>query len=306
VKHSQAPEKTMKKMLIIALFAVPALGVLGCQQDPSLQSDVASLKSSVASLQDENKRLREDLSGLPRGENGEPADVGTLLARLERQERELADARRRLAELEGKPVVAVPSGEPVLEGEVAIDDGEYAKFKAMAEKDRAERDAIRAAERERRQAEQTAEAKRLAEKYGFEFDEKDPRGSIMKIMSDPVQRAKAIEAMRTEMADRRLEPLKLDDYQKKEVLRIEEDTRSKVRDAMANARENGATQEEIEQQVKTIQEEQKTQLGSVLTPEQMEEYEKSGAQMGGMIPGMGGGAGGWGGMIPGFGGGNGR
>jgi hypothetical protein len=296
----------MKKLLIVALFAVPTLGILGCQQDPSVQSDIASLKSSVASLQDENKRLRDDLSGLPRGENGEPADIGTLLARLERQERELAEANKRLAELEGKPVVVTPAPEGTVEGEVAIDDAEYAKFKAMAEKDRAERDAIRAAEREKRQAEQTAEAKRLAEKYGFEFDENDPRGSIMKIMSDPAQRAKAIEAMRTEMTERRLEPLKLDDYQKKEVLRIEEDTRNKVRDAMTNARENGATQEEIEAQVKTIQEDQKTQLGSVLTPEQMEEYEKSGAQMGGMIPGMGGGAGGWGGMIPGFGGGNGR
>lgn len=291
----------MKKLLMIALIASPLVALMGCQ-DPSTQGEIANLKSKVSTLEDKNKQLSDELAGLPRGDNGEPADLGTLLAQLERQQRAIEEANTRLAQLEKKPVM-VAGSEPATEGEVAIDDAEYAKFKAMADKDRAERDAIRQAEREQRQAEQMAEGKRLADKYGFEFDENDPRGSIMKIMSDPVQRAKAMEAMRTEMTERRLEPLNLDEFQKKEVLRIEDETRTKVRDAMANARENGATQEEIQQQVKTLQDDQKTQLGSVLTPEQMEEYEKSGAQMGGMLPGMGGG--GWGGMIPGFGGGNG-
>jgi hypothetical protein len=293
----------MKKFLMIALLTAPLIGLAGCQ-DPSTQGELANLKSKVATLEDKNKELNDRLANTPRGENGEPADVGTLLARLEQQQREIDEQNKRLAALE-KPTVIAPTDPAAPAGEVAIDDAEYAKFKAMADKDRAERDAIRQAEREKRQAEQMAEAKKLADKYGFEFDEKDPRGSIMKIMSDPVQRAKAMEAMRTEMTERRLEPLNLDEFQKKEVLRIEEETRTKVRDAMASARENGATPEEIQQQVKTLQEDQKTQLGSVLTPEQMEEYEKSGAQMGGMIPGMGGGGGGWGGMIPGFGGGNG-
>jgi len=109
-----------------------------------------------------------------------------------------------------------------------------------------------------------------------------------------------MEAMRTEMTERRLEPLNLDEYQKDEVLRIEGSTRDKIGETMRNARESGMTQEEIETEVKQIQEDQKLELERVLTPEQMEQYEESGAGMGGMIPG---GGGGFGGMIPGFGGG---
>jgi len=289
----------MKKLLIALMLALPGLAVVGCQQDTATQSEVANLKVRVATLEDENSRLRGDATGASSDENA-AGDFGALMARIERQERELAAANKRLGELEGKPAAPVAAETPAA-GEVVIDDAEYAKFKAMADKDRAERDAIRQAEREKRQAEQLAEGKRLAEKYGFEFDENDPRGSIMKIMSDPAQRAKAMEAMRTEMTERRLEPLKLDEFQKKEVLRIEEETRNKIRDAANAARENGATQEEIQQTVKTLQDDQKKQMEGVLTPEQMKQYEESGAGLGGMIPGFGGG-GGWGGMIPGGGG----
>ena len=61
-------------------------------------------------------------------------------ARLEKQERELEAANKRLAELEKKPTAteSVAGDAPKTEGEVSIDDAEYAKFKAMAEKDRAE------------------------------------------------------------------------------------------------------------------------------------------------------------------------
>ncbi|MCB9934039.1 MAG: hypothetical protein H6841_11535 [Planctomycetes bacterium] len=295
----------MKKLLIVLLLAAPAFAVFGCQQDASVQGDIANLKQQVAALQNENELLRSQIGGMPSADGGQSNDLGTLLARLERQERELEAANSRLADLEKKPeMVAAKKAEGEVEGEVAVDDAEYEKFKAMAERDRAERDAERQKQREERQAQQMAEAKKMAEKYGFEFDENDPRGSIMKIMSDPAQRAKAMEAMRTEMTERRLAPLNLDDYQKQEVLRIEDDTRKKIRETMTNARENGATQEEIQQQVKQLQDDQKAQLGSVLTPEQMKQYEESGAGMGGMmpnpedlgrmIPGFGGG-GGWGG-----------
>jgi hypothetical protein len=274
----------MKKFMLAAVLMLPALGLIGCQ-DAETQRDVASLKQQVAALQDENGQLRAQIDGMPRSENAEPLDLGVLLTRLERQERELEEANARLAQLEKKPVTVVAKSDtPEGGGEVEVDDEEYAKFKAMADRDRAEREAARQARQEERRAEQMAEAKRMADKYGFEFDENDPRGSIMKIMSDPAQRAKAMEAMRTEMTERRLEPLNLDEYQKGEVLRIEGDTRDKIREA----------------EIKQIQDDQKLELGRVLTPEQMEEYEKSGAGMGGMIPG---GGGGWGGMIPGFGGG---
>lgn len=290
----------MKKLLIALLFAAPAFALFGCQQDASVQGDIATLKQQVASLQNENERLRSQIDGIPAGEGGESSDLGTLLTRLERQERELAAANSRLADLEKKPaVVTAPKAEGEAEGEVVVDDAEYAKFKAMADRDRAERDAERQKQREERQAQQMAEAKKMAEKYGFEFDENDPRGSMMKIMSDPVQRAKAMEAFRTEMTERRLAPLNLDEFQKKEVLRIEEETRNKIRETMTNARENGATQEEIQQQVKQLQDDQKNQLGGVLTPEQMKQYEESGAGMGGMMPNPED----LGRMIPGFGGG---
>ena len=291
----------MKKFMLAALLMMPVLGLVGCQ-DAETQSEIANLKNQVASLQDENARLGEQIDGIRPGEkDGEPLDVGTLIVRLEKAERDLAAANARLEDLEKTPAKIAPSGngeQP--EAEVAIDDDEYAKFKAMADRDRAEREAARQAEREARDAERMAEAKRMADKYGFEFDEEDPRGSIMKIMSDPAQRAKAMEAMRTEMTERRLEPLNLDEYQKEEVLRIESDTRDKIRETMTNARESGMTQEEIQAEVKQIQEDQKLELGRVLDEEQMKQYEESGAGMGGMIPG---GGGGWGGMIPGFGGG---
>ncbi|MCA8916808.1 MAG: hypothetical protein KDB90_15555 [Planctomycetes bacterium] len=291
----------MKKLLIAALLMAPMLGLLGCQQDASVQGDVAMLKTQVAALQTENERLRGDLDGIPSGQGGEKTDVGTLLARLERQERELEAANKRLADLEKKPVVAKTDakveGEP--EGEVAADfsDADFEKYKAMRAKEQAERDAARAAQRE----EQMAQIAKIAEENGLEFDPKDPRGSFMKIMGDPEKRAKAMEVMKTEMDKRRLEPLGLDEYQNGEVLRIEKETRAKISDAMKSARENGATQEEIQAQVKQIQSDQSAELESVLTPEQMQTYKDSGAQAGGMIdPGM---MGGFGGMIPGMGGG---
>lgn len=290
----------MKKFMIAALLMLPALGLTGCQ-DAETQREVANLKQQVAALQDENARLSGQIDGIQPGEDGRPLDLSTLIIRLDKQDKELAAAKARLADLETMPAKGASKveGEAAPEGEIAVDDAEYAKFKAMADRDRAERDAERQKAQEERRAQQMVEAKKMADKYGFEFDEKDPRGSIMKIMSDPTQRAKAMEAMRTEMTERRLEPLNLDEYQKGEVLRIEGDTQKKIRETMTNARENGMTQEEIQAEVKQIQDDQKLEMERVLTPEQMEEYEKSGAGMGGMIPG----AGGLGGMIPGFGGG---
>ncbi|MCB9894874.1 MAG: hypothetical protein H6839_10520 [Planctomycetes bacterium] len=293
----------MKKLLMAALLLTPMLGLVGCQQDASVQGDIANMKTRIATLEDENNRLRGDIDGIPSGE-GESNDVGTLLARLERQERELEAANKRLAELEKKPAVVKTEGKTAEgegEGEVSADfsDADFEKYKAMQAKAQAERDAARAKQRE----EQMAQIAKIAEENGLEFDPKDPRGSIMKIMGDPEKRAKAMEVMKTEMDKRRLEPLGLDEYQNGEVLRIEKETRAKISDAMKNARENGATQEEMQAQIKQIQEDQSAELGSVLTPEQLETYKTSGAQAGGMIdPGM---MGGFGGMIPGFGGGGG-
>ena len=279
----------MKKFLLVALLATPALALLGCQ-DAETQRDIAQLRTSVAALQEENQRLRDGMPGeVTVAQN---TDVGALLTRLERQERELAALRDSM-----KNTTTAPASEPVVakpEGELTpADDPEFdARLNAALER----RDEARRAQQAERQAEQMAEAARLAEKYDLEFDPEDPRGSMMRIWSNPETRAKAMEAMRTEMTDRRLAPLNLDEYQKGEVLRIEEATRNKAREAAQNLRDSGATQQEIRDEVKRVQDEQKNELSRVLTPEQLEEYEKSGAGMGGMIPGMGGGD--WGGMIP--------
>lgn len=279
----------MKKFLLVALLATPALALLGCQ-DAETQRDIAQLRTSVASLQEENQRLRDGMPGeVTVAEN---MDVSTLITRLERQERELAALRDSMNKAEpapaGEPVIAKPEGELTPSEDPEFD----ARLSAALER----RDEARRAQQAERQAEQMAEAARLAEKYDLEFDPEDPRGSMMRIWSNPESRAKAMEAMRTEMTDRRLAPLNLDDYQKGEVLRIEEATRNKARETAQNLRDSGATQQEIQDEVKRVQDEQKNELARVLTPEQLEEYEKSGAGMGGMIPGMGGGD--WGGMIP--------
>jgi predicted ATP-dependent serine protease len=84
------------------------------------------------------------------------------------------------------------------------------------------------------------------------------------------------------MNNRRLSALGLDDYQMREVQRIEGETRQKIRDTMTNARASGATQEEIAQQVQNVRNEQEQDLKRVLTPEQYEEYERTAA--GGLIP----------------------
>lgn len=291
----------MKKFMLAALLMMPALGLIGCQ-DAETQRDVASLKQQVAALQDENMRLRDEIGGIQPGESGQPLDMSAMVIRLEKAERDLAAANARLEDLEKSPAKATPKVGVEGEGEAAVDPDFAAQVEAVLnereERERAEREQ----RQEERRAEQMAEAKRLADKYGFEFDENDPRGSMMKIWSDPAQRAKAMEAMRTEMTERRLAPLNLGEYEKGEVLRIESETRDKIRETMTNARETGMTQEQIEAEVKQIQEDQKLELGRVLTPEQMKQYEESGAGMGGMIPG----GGDWGGMIPGFGGGRGR
>ena len=297
----------MKKFLIAALLTAPAIALFGCQQDASVQGDIASLKSQVASLETENERMRAALDARPVSESGEPEDLGALLTRLERQERELADANDRLAKLEKTPVVVKAASPDAADSEgegdeVVADfsDADFEKFKAMQEKERALRDA----ERQKQREAQMAEIAKIAEDNGLEFDPKDPRGSMMKIWSDPEKRAKAMEVMRSEMTKRRLEPLNLDEYQTKEVLRIEEGTRNKISEAMTNARENGATQEEMQAEIKQIQADQEAELGQILSTEQMEQYKESGAGMGGMIPGMGGGMiPCMGGMIPGFGGG---
>lgn len=262
----------MKRLTLALLLAVP-VAIAGCQDNASLQSDVSLLKAQVAMLQDDNEQLRN--RPLPIVDTTAAEEVEALRYRLEQAEQKLEATENQLAELRKTPA---PATVEAAEEANAPGDSEYEGFKAMQER----LDAERRAERNERRAEQMQEWAKVAKENGLEFDAENPRASIQRIMMDPVQRAKAFEAMRTEMNNRRLGALGLDDYQMREVQRIETETRQKVRDAMAGARETGATQEEVAQQVQSVRKEQEDELKRVLTPEQYEEYEKSAAA--GMIP----------------------
>ncbi|MBX3461344.1 MAG: hypothetical protein KF696_15475 [Planctomycetes bacterium] len=289
----------MKRLLLALILAAPAIALFGCQ-DASLKGDVAMLQQQVAALRDDNEQLRNSMTQRgPDGTTGN-SDVNAMAVRLERAELELKNAKAKLAELEARPaaVVAAPG-----EGGEASATKEV--MKAQVDEILRERDEARRLEREKRQQEQMARAAELAKENGIDFDPADPRGSIQRIMANPEQRAKAMQVMQQEMTKRRLEPLGLDERQTQEVLRIEGDTRNKIRETMNNARASGASQEEIAQQVDNIRKDQEDQLKRTMTPEQYEQYQQSGAGMGGMIPGnwqdmippgmIPGGGGGWGG-----------
>lgn len=272
----------MKRVLMALILATPALGLIGCQDNSGLKADMNRLEAQVAALAAENKNLREGT--VSTGEAPRDNTAQSLAVRLQDTERDLEAALKRIADLEKNKstVVAKPTEGEAAPAETTVDEKAYADFKAMQDRYNDERRAARDA----RQAEQMAEVAKIAKENGIEFDPNDPRGSMMKIWADPVQRDKAMQVMRSEMTKRRLEPLGLDERQTADVLRIEDEGRTKMREAMQNARANGATQEDIQREMKTIQDQQKQDLQKVMTPEQYEEYEKSGAATGGMMPSM--------------------
>ncbi|MBK8206448.1 MAG: hypothetical protein IPK87_06565 [Planctomycetes bacterium] len=276
----------MKRILLALLLASPAVALIGCQ-DASLKGDVAMLQQQVSAMREDNEQLRNSLANR-KDATGQPVgDLATLQARLEQTESSLAAANKKIADLEARPATVVAKAEG--EGEPAKASDE---FKAQVEQVLKERDDARRAERDKQRQEQLARAAELAKENGIDFDPADPQGSIRRIMSNPEQRAKAMQVMQQEMTKRRLEPLGLDERQTEEVLRIEKESRDKIRETMTNARTSGASQEEIAQQVEAVRKDQEDQLKRTMTPEQYEQYEKSGAGMGGMIPG------GWQDMIP--------
>lgn len=292
----------MKRILMALILSTPALGLIGCQDNSGLKADMNRLEAQVAALAAENRNLR-DGSSAPT-ESVRDTTAQSLAVRLQDTERDLDAALKRIADLEKNKstVVAKPADPTVPEGEVKADEKAYTDFKAMQDRYNDERRVAR----EARQAEQMAEVAKIAKDNGIEFDPNDPRGSMMKIWADPVQRDKAMQVMRSEMTKRRLEPLGLDERQTSDVLRIEDESRTKIRETMQNARANGATQEDIQRDVKAIQDQQKQDLKKVMSPEQYDQYEKSGAATGGMMPNMEDLGRMFPGGIPGMGGGGGR
>lgn len=293
----------MKRVLLAGLM-IPALWVAGCSDNSALQRDLDAQKKQVADLRAELQELRGTSQPVT-ANGGGSAETTALLARLERAESSLDAAGKRIAELESRPAVAAPA-QPGTETAGTVDEKAYADFKAMAERRDKERDEVRRADREKRQAEQMAEAERIAKENGLEFDPNNPQESFRKIMSDPAQRQKAMEAMRNEWDKRRFANTGLDENQITQVKEIEKRSRDRIRETMQTARESGATQEEISQQIQQVNKEQEDELKRVMTEDQYKKYQENGGAMGGMMGGMGG-MGDLGrmippGMIPGFGG----
>ena len=290
----------MKRILLAGLIA-PALWVAGCADNSALQRDVDALKKQVADLKSENQDLRGASQPVATNGGGISVETTNLLARLEKAEGTLDAANKRIAELEAKPAGVAPVAQP---GTAApVDEKAYADFKALSDRYNEERDAARRADREKRQAEQMAEAERIAKENGLEFDPNNPQESFRKIMMDPEKRQKAMEAMRNEWDKRRFANTGLDESQVTQVKEIEKRSRDRIRETMQTARESGATQEEISQQIQQVNKEQEDELKRVMTEEQYKKYQENGGSMGGMMGGLGG-MGGMipPGMIPGFGG----
>jgi hypothetical protein len=294
----------MRYLVAVLMLVGSALALSGCRDDSEVRADLARLQQQVAALQDENTRLNEELARTA-AEKAEPADLTELMRRMDRADERLLEAERKLAAQAEKKDPA-PDTEAVVEERDPATEDAYAKFKAMQERYDEEQEAERQARRIDRQAErreQMQEFARRAKEAGLDFDPENPRQSGMQIWLDPAKREKAVKVAVDMFQDRRLDPLKLDDQQKSEVLRIEAATRKKVKEITAAGRESGASPEEIAKQVDTARNDTEAELQRTMTEQQYEEYKKSAAEgallpgtveeLGGMIPP---------GMIPGFGG----
>lgn len=285
----------MKRILIAAMLTLPLVGVMGlmgCQDNSGLERDVASLKQQIAQLRDTPQDAQ------PTKADGTKFDDTDLRLRLERAEADLIAANKKISDLESRPAAPVAKGDAPAPTDPAFAE---AVSKVVRDQQEADRKA-REAERAKRDAERTAEMDRIAKENGIEFDPNDVRGSIQKIMANPEQRAKAMQVMRAEADKRRFANVGLDEKQIEQVKAIETAGRDKMMETMRTARESGATQEEIAQQVAQAGKEQEDELKKVMTEDQYKKYQENGGAMGGMIPG---GMGGLGGLIPGMGGGGG-
>ncbi|MHC4840839.1 MAG: hypothetical protein ACYTDT_07720 [Planctomycetota bacterium] len=287
----------MKKLLIALALMAPAFGLIGCQDNTELENQVAALRSDVKSLKAQAGEGETDAEGNPTSTHNFDADA--LAIRLEKAEKQLNDANARIAELESRPA----TGETVSNKADSTDVTADPEFDAKLEGALARRDEKRRAERDAARAERMNDIAKIAEENGIDFDKDNPRKSMMEIMGNPEKRAKAFEVMRGEMNKRRLASLELSEQQTEDVLRIEKETREKINETRAAARERGATPEEIAADLKYIQEDKDREMQGVLDQEQYDKYKEEaegGSQMPdnmediakmippGMIPGMGG------------------
>jgi hypothetical protein len=270
----------LRRMWVLGL-ALPLLAASGCADNSALESEIASLKRQVNVLQESQDRPETRAPEVRNDRDG----YRHLELRLEETQRDLDAAMQRIHELEQRPATGTAG-----DGESALANSDAELIRAEVERLNREREAAEAAlaaerraERDRQQQERMAEMARIAERYELEFDPENPRGSMTRIMRDPEQRNRAMQAMRDMANERRLGGLGLDEHQRSEVERIEAAGRQQIRDAVTNGRERGLTPEQIQQDVQRVRDQQQQDLQRVMTPEQFEQYEAAGGTAGGMI-----------------------
>jgi hypothetical protein len=271
------------KRLAIALLAAPVLALAACQDNDGTEREIAQLKLDLAQLRDAQQPPQQHGSA-----RAPDTRVDDLQLQLDRMEGELAEARKRITELETRPANAAPveAAKPQ-----ADPDAEYKKFLELDTRRRMEQEE----ERRKREAERNAEWARIAKENGIDFDPGDVQGSIRKIMRDPVQMQKAMTAMRKEADKRRFANTGLDEQQIERVKKIEGDTRDKIAQAVREGRQNGTPTDEVTRQVEQIGKDQETELKTVMTEDQYKKYMENGGPAAGAIPDLGD-------LIPGWGG----
>ncbi|MCF6227245.1 MAG: hypothetical protein L3J82_01100 [Planctomycetes bacterium] len=291
----------MKKLIIALALTAPALGLIGCQDNTKLENQIAAMRAEIRDMKAQSAEKSDSSEEQPISNN---ADINGLEIRIgNRFDKMNNDLNGRIDGLQSQPVVGDTAS-----SKSSLTDANFKVFKvfydAEQKREKEEADAQRKAAAEQAKIdrdERLANAAKLAEENGLEFDPDNPGESIRKIMMDPEKRAKAFEVMRNERTKRRLANLNLTEQQTEDVLRIEKDNRTKVSDTISSARERGATPEQIEADLKYIQEDKDRELEGRLDETQLEEYKKSegSGMMGGlegisrmippgMIPGMGG------------------
>jgi len=272
------------------LAALMSVGILaGCQDNSSLEREVSALRVEVAALRAATEREPQPVAA-PAGSDSQAA---ALRVRLDRVESDLADARRKLAKIEAGPSVTEETPAEDTPAPAADKEAAYKSYLEFEARRRAEQEE----ERRKREAERNAEWARIATEYGIDFDPGDVQGSIRRIMRNPEQMQKAMQAVRAEADKRRFAGTGLDEHQVERVKKIEADTRAKLAETMREARQNSTPADEVSRQVEQVNKDQENELKSVMTEEQYKKYLENGGPAAGMIPG------GLGDLIPGWGGG---
>ena len=291
----------MLRYLALAALLTTTLWTVGCQDSSAQDAKIAALNNKVNEL--ETSMGERSGGGSGATVKGVDGDFASLRNRLDALEKENSDLKKQLAEQNGK-LDGVNKSIESLGGEVSATTApDEAKRRADL---RADIEAIRKEDQEKRAAERKAQMDEWvakAKEAGIEIDPNDPMGSGMKLWSDPAQREKIQKLMVSEFRKSRNEKLKLDEVTAQKLDSIEDDTMKKMQDINTRRQEGTLTREQAQQEMATVMTEADTQTKGTLTEEQYKGYRESiggmAGQLGGMMPGMGGG----GGMIPGMGGG---